>query len=281
MYPSVINTFNIVNPTDRLNSPSHSALHNSVSSVLTQVQTVIGTGSSTLGTIMGDIHNPLSDGGGHVQSASKGGTGQTTYMKGDLLTGLNSSSLGKLAVGVDGQNLIVDSSVASGMKWGSPPGTKISSNSSVIGIAFDTSPPAAYSVMSVTIPASILTNNAVRATAYINSYTGSGGSVLLRAHYGSNQVASIIFRSAVSIATGKIDYTLISTNSGAQRGQLELYLSATQGINVGSIVGYQKLVTGISSVDSGAIQTMGLTMMAEGDSQGNLQVNSYVVEKIS
>ncbi len=122
MYPSIIQTFNIVSPTDRLNSPSHSALHNSVSSVLTQVQTIIGTDASTLGTIIGDLRNSDSGGGGHVQTAVLGGTGQTTFAKGNLLVATSPSVLSKVTVGSDGTVLQADSTTASGVKWGTAGG---------------------------------------------------------------------------------------------------------------------------------------------------------------
>ena len=83
MFPSILDTFSRPTPTDRLNNPSHSALHNTVSSALGQIQAVIGlnTGpnASAVGTLMNDIHSPDSNGGGHVQTANKGGTGQTQY----------------------------------------------------------------------------------------------------------------------------------------------------------------------------------------------------------
>lgn len=120
-FPSVLSTFNRPLPTDRLNSPSHSALHNTVSSAVGQIEAVIGTSASALGTIMGDIHNANSNGGGHVQTANKGGTGQTSYNKGDILVAQSSSVLTKLAVGADGTLLKANSSVATGVSWGNSP----------------------------------------------------------------------------------------------------------------------------------------------------------------
>ena len=86
-FPSTLSSFNRPTTTDRLNNPSHSALHNTVSSALRQIEAVIGvTGSaSVVGTMMSDLRSPASDGGGHIQSANKGGTGQTTFIKGDIL----------------------------------------------------------------------------------------------------------------------------------------------------------------------------------------------------
>jgi len=119
-FPSTLSTFNRPTTTDRLNSPSHSALHNTVSSALGQVEAVIGVDgiSSVVGTMMYDLRSPASGGGGHVQVANKGGTGQTTFTKGDILVAQSSSVLTKLAVGGDGAFLKANSSVASGIQWG-------------------------------------------------------------------------------------------------------------------------------------------------------------------
>lgn len=121
-FPSVLSTFNRPTPTDRLNSPSHSALHNTVSSAVGQLEAVIGTNTganaSAVGTLMYDVRSPASGGGGHVQAANAGGTGQTSYTKGDLLVASSSSVLTKLAIGSDGQLLGADSTTATGVKWG-------------------------------------------------------------------------------------------------------------------------------------------------------------------
>lgn len=119
-FPSVLSTFNRPTPTDRLNSPSHSALHNTVSSALGQVEAVIGVdgANSVVGTLMYNVRSPGSNGGGHVQTANKGGTGQTTYAKGDMLVATSSSVLAKLALGANETFLQVDTNQATGVKWG-------------------------------------------------------------------------------------------------------------------------------------------------------------------
>jgi len=133
-FPSTLQAFNRPNATDRLNNPSHSALHNTVSSALGQVEAVIGVdgASSVVGTMMYDLRSPASGGGGHVQVANKGGTGQTSYTKGDILVAQSSSVLTKLAVGSDTYLLQADSSQATGIKWSV-------SNSSTLGISNPTS----------------------------------------------------------------------------------------------------------------------------------------------
>lgn len=126
-YPSVISTLPDPLATDRLNNPSHSGLHRDTNAAIEEVQTFVGTLSSTQGTLSYDIRSPLSNGGGHVQTADKGGTGQTTYNKGDLLVGQSSSVLTKLAVGNNDQVIVADSTAATGVRWGAAPTTNVQS----------------------------------------------------------------------------------------------------------------------------------------------------------
>ena len=143
MFPSTISTFPQPTPTNRLNNPSHSGLHNSETAEIVQIETVIGTDSSVIGTIIGDLRNPASDGGGHVQTANKGGTGQTTYSKGDILVASSSSVLTKLAVGGEGQVLISSTAAATGLTWAIPGGSRIINSASVITIQGNDSPTSA------------------------------------------------------------------------------------------------------------------------------------------
>jgi len=120
-FPSILNTFTRPATTNKLNSPSHSGLHNTVSSALGQVEAFLGVvgASSVVGTLSYDVRSPASGGGGHVQFVNKGGTGQITYSKGDILVAQSSSVLTKLAIGVDTTTLIADSSQSVGIRWGS------------------------------------------------------------------------------------------------------------------------------------------------------------------
>jgi hypothetical protein len=54
--------------------------------------------------------------------ATNGGTGQSTYTKGDILASPGSNSLNKLAVGSDGQVLTADSASTNGVKWAAASG---------------------------------------------------------------------------------------------------------------------------------------------------------------
>lgn len=287
MFPSTFSSFNRPTPTDRLNNPSHSALHNTVSSALGQVEAVIGLDSSILGTILGDLRNPNSDGGGHVQTANKGGTGQTSYSKGNLLVASSSSVLSKLSVGLDGQALVSDSSTLSGVKWATPGGVKIAASgvpstlSSFVG---------ERSVFSATVPGSTLgASGAIRATVYINHMEGNSAnsSILLAANYGNTRVASILLvPGALGSVMGKIEYTLLSNGStGAQRANMVVNLSsASQNQNSfqapSSII--STMVIGGGSEDSNANKTLGINMLAgiTAASDDRIDTNGYTIEKI-
>lgn len=121
-FPSTLTAFTDPNASDRLSSPSHSSIESAQNTGLEEVQAFIGTLSSTAGTLMYDVRAAASNGGGHVQTAAKGGTGQTVFTKGDLLVASGASVLSKLAVGsVPGAALIIDSGAATGMKWSTSP----------------------------------------------------------------------------------------------------------------------------------------------------------------
>lgn len=101
-----------------LSSPDHVTHHQTEDDTIEALQAKVGVDNSAVTTSLDYIvKNPSSDGGGHVQTAAKGGTGQTTYTKGDLLVARNSTTLDKLAVGSDNQVLTADSSQTDGVKW--------------------------------------------------------------------------------------------------------------------------------------------------------------------
>lgn len=285
MFPSTLSTFTRPTASDRLNNPSHATLHNTVSSALGQVEAVIGvTGAnSVVGTMMYDIHSPDSNGGGHIQTANKGGTGQTSYTKGDLLVATSASALAKLAVGNDGQILVVNSSALAGVNWGNS-GSKIITSASVVTLIGNDNPTRDQSILSITIPGSTLgTNNAVRGTVFMRSYTRSpSSSVLFRAIYGGDTVASIMWRNdanAYSSIAGTLNYTLIANdNVSIQRGILEIVPSfIPQGSTSNSVAGVM-YNSNTSSVNSSINKSFGITMLM---TSGNTTFDGYMVEKIT
>src|SRR3990167_4914571 len=116
-WPSVLSTISDPTATNKLNSPSHSSIETAQNDGIKKLETFIGTQASTVGTLIYDIRAAASDGGGHVQGVNKGGTGQTTFTKGDVLVASSSSVLSKLAIGSNSQVLTADSNQAAGVKW--------------------------------------------------------------------------------------------------------------------------------------------------------------------
>lgn len=117
-YPSTVTSYTNPAASDKLNNPSHSSIETAQNTGLTEIQTFVGTtNSSAVGTLIYDIRSPQSNGGGHVQTANKGGTGQTAYIKGDLLVATSASVLSKLGIGTNNNYLMADSNSQSGMQW--------------------------------------------------------------------------------------------------------------------------------------------------------------------
>lgn len=77
-------------------------------------------------------------------AAVNGGTGNNTFTKGDILVAVNSTTLVKLAVGTDGQALVVDSAQTAGIKWGTPSGsgtvTSVQASGGTTGLSFSGGP---------------------------------------------------------------------------------------------------------------------------------------------
>jgi hypothetical protein len=287
-YPSTITTFITPLAGDTLNSPSHSSIEAAQNTGLTELQTYIGanTGASAsiVGTLLYDIKAPDSDGGGHVQSGSKGGTGQTIFTKGDILVAPNSSTLSKLAVGSNNQYPIADTSEATGIKWGSP--IRLGAAASVVTVTGNTDE---TTLFSVTVPTSVLsTANAVRATAYISAYTVAAAvdNLTLRATYGNNTIASVVLTasnaSTPSIA-GKIVFDLFgNADSSTQRGVVLVELKADR-LNPlqNSVLGVDAFRRGTASVNSMSNQAIAVTAQWAASMVGSrLDMDSYVVEKI-
>jgi len=270
MYPSIISTFNIVSPTDRLNSPSHSALHNTVSSALGQVQAVIGLStSSAIGTLMYDVRSPDSGGGGHVQTANKGGTGQTTYTKGDLLVANSNSVLTKLAIGIDGQTLFANSSTASGVQWSNGVGNATSlipsnsfGNAATLAQNYSNSILGSFGL--VTIPLNI-TANSISIECITLGDAGNAAKIAIYDESGQTRVASvfacilgtgIVTRpiSSVFFAAGNY-WTCVVPVAATNTNQYTTWKSDTSPGPLGSSVAGKKKFGGVVSVTGGTLPT--------------------------
>ncbi len=282
-FPSTLSAFPRPNPTDRLNNPSHSALHNTVSSALGQVETVIGVegASSVVGTLQYLIKSPASDGGGHVQTVSKGGTGQTSYTKGDILVAQSGAVLAKVAVGANTQVLQANSSMAAGIQWVNVP-RKIAVSGSVIGMGGGSS--AEVSIMSAGIPVSVLlSGNAIRATCYLSNVTFTD-SLRINANLGGTSVAACSFIGAVADQSGykgQIVFTVLAANDNSQRNVLNFDVQRDRNTVQASIYAANAIVSTSSSIVGGAATTIGLTAKWSSSSSGdNLTTDGYIIEQI-
>jgi hypothetical protein len=77
--------------------------------------------------------------------AARGGTGQTSYTKGDLLAASGASALSKLGVGTNGQVLRANSATATGLEWGADylgTVTSVTSATAALTVATGTTTPA-------------------------------------------------------------------------------------------------------------------------------------------
>lgn len=302
-FPSTITAFPIPNPTSRLNNPSHSALENLQSSTIGQIETVIGLSgdSSTLGTLIGDVRSPGSNGGGHVQTANKGGTGQTSYNKGDLLFGQSQSVLTKFAIGQDNTYLVADSTQPVGVKWTPITIPKVAVSGSVVAYTGSTLASGETSIMSITIPASTLgTNGVIRARIFLKGIhpPGSGASdaIRFRTNFGSASIAVIgvgsIFNnvSGLGSISGVIETTIIASNTllsqvGETNTNLVQYFVGSERFP-SSVAGAQAFLFSNLSQDAGAAQIIGLTAQNIGANPNNITsdqaftVQGFIIEKL-
>lgn len=282
-FPSTISSFSYPTATDRLNNPSHSTLENNQSSAIGQIETFIGRdgSASTAGTLLYDIRSPDSDGGGHVQTANKGGTGQTTYTKGDILVAQSSSVLSKLAPGTNGYILKADSGAPVGVRWS--PDSKIVVSSSSITV---TSTMSETSVMSTTIPGSVLsTNNAILSEVFISAFfqNATSDALTIKGIYGAASIAHTIGSVSGSSAphNGTISLSLLGNSSvNSQRMILRTNLFSAISANAASVI--SRFTTSIAGVDSTPDQGFGVTVRWNvNKTDQDFTTSGYVVRAIT
>lgn len=289
-FPSVIATITDPNATDRLNSPSHSSIHTIENDEIKQTQRFIGTLSSAVGTLVYDIRAAASDGGGHVQAVNKGGTGQTSYTKGDILIAQSASALTKLAISsVTGQVLTVDPLQAVGIKWGAAVASNnIYTGSSVVSLAGGQG-----SVETVLFAASIVgstlgTNKAIHYTGFLDAFnTFANKTLTIKVKYGNNTVNSFaIAGGAVAntqLLVGSFDGFIVNKTVTTQVGNVRGMLGIQ---NTGSHSGSSviTLYSGLStaSIESSANQDLIITgQFNDGTQNNSVLTGLFAVEKIA
>ena len=297
-WPSTVSSFTNPAPTDRLNSPSHSSIETAQNTGITELQTFLGTmNASALGTLIGTVYNSSSDGGGHVQSANKGGTGQTSYAKGNILAASSSSVLSKLAPGDDGQVLTADSSVAAGVKWSNATTYSNRVGHSTVSSTAGENITAETSIFSFTVPGSTIgASNVLRTTLYVSDFSSGGAtsSVFLNANYGGVTVASIVFGTATpqdsNASKGKVEFTILPRGSVAsQKNLLNLSLIPNRLVspvgfsagNFGSVAGWVGYTSSVNSIDTSANQVLGMTVRFTNSGVGTkFSYDGFLIEKL-
>lgn len=280
-FPSTLSTFNRPTPTDKLNNPSHSALHNTVSSALGQVEAVIGSSVQAIGTLMYDIRNPASGGGGHVQTAALGGTGITSFTKGDLLVAQSNSVLTKLAVGNDGQVLQALSTQPTGVYWATPPGNKIIATVNQTPLSVNASS-ATQTIFTGTIPGSTLgATGAIRFTGEIRNLLMQD-TLKIVTTYGGTSVGSVLLANlSASVLSGTIEGAIVGRNTDNQSG----YFNFNAAVNKINTAGTAPVLHAYSfndwgPVDSSANQTLAVTFQFGNTSANSVYGGIFLVEKI-
>lgn len=287
-FPSILTSYTNPTPTSPLNAPSHSGIETAQNSGLSQLEATVGLSgaSSTLGTIIGDLRSPASNGGGHVQSANAGGTGQTSFSKGDILVASSQSVLSKVAVGTDGLVLKADSTQTSGVSWSGVVANKVAVNSSTVSIVPATGAgPITSSIFSVAIPASVLSvSNAIRYRAVMSGLTTTDQHRFI-VNYGSNTLMSVNFITNIVSPvgwSGTIEGTIVANGSDSSQKAYTAVSFAKDGVaifpQVSSVM--SAVAYGTSSVVSSAPQQLVIQQVTQGLANSSIVGQFIVVEKI-
>jgi hypothetical protein len=203
-----------------------------------------------------------------------------------LLVAQSATVIAKLAVGPDGAGLVTDSSVAAGVKWGTPGGTKLAAS----GSTFSLMDGVEQSIFGVTIPGSLLgTSNVVRSKVFLRNYNiVNGNNMLFKGLFGGNVVASVIVAPTATPApntsiSGTLEYTLIGSGTNTQKAIMELKMSGENQTYAASVQTIFKYFSATSSVQTSPSQTFGIVSSVKGTSDTSslfARVEGYTVEKI-
>lgn len=243
----------------------------------------MGTINSIVGSLSYDIRGVGSNGGGHVQSANKGGTGQTNFVKGDLLVATSSSVISKLAISsVAGYVLQTDTSQSTGIAWGVGTSKVFTTATSIT-----TATTARTSLFTAAIPGGTLsTSNAIQGRAYIGVVNGINAvnNLTLELEYGGNNLTGVVTAIRANnsnVKEGYMDF-LVVANGAVNSQKMNFTYLANFGNDFTTTDPVYTYGRTISSVASGSdANLIAFATMSNGDGTNTyLRMHSAVVEKI-
>jgi hypothetical protein len=281
-FPSSIISF----PTHVDGQVIYAADVNNVQDEVTALETKVGKdGSADTSSLDYIVKNPASDGGGHVQKANKGDTGQTSYAKGDLLVATSQSVIGKLSIGNVGEVLTPDTNATTGMKWSPLVANKVAVTTTSVSMARGTS-----SVETVLFAASILgstlgTNNAIKYKGILPIFSGADNFTLKMKYGGGVSTGVTLTNDRSVVGVGYIEGMLVGDGANSQVGVISLHADSNPAGFYASNSNYFGVAygqsTNISSVNSSADQNLVITGKFDGVSVVNsVLTGAFVVEKI-
>ena len=159
-----------------------------------------------------------------VVAVARGGTGLSSYTKGDLLAATGTTALGSLAVGTNGQVLTADSSTATGLAWTSAaPGTvtSVTGTGAITVVNTTTTPNISVASASTSLAGVVQLSDSINTT----SSTLAATSTAVKAAY---DLANAALSRSGGTVTGNInlDAGVVLVFEGSTADDFELTLTA-------------------------------------------------------
>lgn len=137
--------------------------------------------------------------------ATRGGTAQTSWTKGDLLCASASNTLTKLTVGTDGYSLVADAASTCGVKWSASSGI----NPYIVGSFLESAPANSQVMLRHVVPVAIdIATNCATSQAKLG--TAATASTVFDIQKNGSSFGSATFASSGTTATFSCTHTTFS-----------------------------------------------------------------------